>query len=311
MHRRGRRPTCFLEGGCSMNKQDLDTPCIVVDQDKLKDNIARVQRLADEAGIALRPHVKTHKTPQIAGMQLNAGAVGIAVAKLGEAEAMADGGIGPILIAYPIVGKTKLERLMRLASRAEVTVAVDSLEAASGISEAALKAGIVIEVWIEIDPGYGRTGVQPGAALSLLGHELRTLKGIRVTGVLVFAGQSYDEDSDDGRARIAMREAAIASEAADTLRDMGFPIESVSAGSTPVSRFASAMKGVTEMRSGTYVFGDLTQVKAEAMSLEQCALTVLVTVVSRPRRTEPSSMQGPRCSLRTERIHRSARGEDL
>ncbi|MDG0813571.1 alanine racemase [Cohnella rhizosphaerae] len=265
-----------------MQKYELDTPCIVVDQDKLKANIARVQRLADEAGIALRPHAKTHKTPQIARMQLKAGAVGITVAKLGEAEAMADGGIGPILIAYPIVGKTKLERLMRLAARAEVTVAVDSLEAAAGISDAAVNAGIVMPVWIEVDPGYGRAGVQPGEALLRLGRELRTLAGIRVTGVLVFAGQSYDEDSDEGRILVAEREAATALASAEALRGLGFPIESVSAGSTPVSRFASAMKGATEMRPGTYVFGDLTQVKAKAMNVGECALTVLVTVVSRP-----------------------------
>ncbi|RKN80499.1 alanine racemase [Paenibacillus ginsengarvi] len=265
-----------------MYKQELDTPCIVVDLDKLKANIDRVQRLADEAGIALRPHVKTHKTPQIAKMQLNAGAIGIAVAKLGEAEVIAEAGVGSILIAYPIVGKTKLERLMRLASRAEVTVAVDSLEAAAGISDTALAAGIVVPVWIEVDPGYGRVGVQPGPMLVHLAQQLLPLKGIAVTGVLAFAGQSYDEDSDEGRSRVARHEAALASEAAQALRELGFPIESVSVGSTPVSRFASNMKGATEMRTGTYVFGDLTQVKAGAMSLEQCALTVLVTVVSRP-----------------------------
>ncbi|WP_168735376.1 alanine racemase [Cohnella fermenti] len=265
-----------------MFKQELDTPCILVDEDKLKNNIVRVQRIADEAGIALRPHAKTHKTPQIARMQLDAGAAGITVAKLGEAEAMADAGISPILIAYPIIGRFKLERLMRLAARATVTVAVDSLEAAFGISEAALNAGIVMPIWVEIDPGYGRAGVQPGEALIRLGNELGKLCGVRVTGVLVFAGQSYDEDNDEGRIRVAKREAAIAKEAADSLLGLGFPIESVSAGSTPVSRFASVMEGVTEMRPGTYVFGDLTQVKAKAIGLEQCALTVLATVVSRP-----------------------------
>lgn len=265
-----------------MHKYDLDTPCIVVDRAKMLDNINRYQRFASEAGIALRPHAKTHKTPQIAQLQIDAGAVGVTVAKIGEAEAMADGGIRNIVIAYPVVGGEKLERLIRLAKRVELTVACDSYEVAEGISIAALNAGIVINVWIEVDPGYGRVGVQPGQDLERLAASLASLKGIRVTGVLVFAGYSYDTESDEERKEVATREATIASHAADTLRGFGFSIESVSAGSTPVSRFASSMNGVTEIRPGTYVFGDLTQVKTRALGIEQCALTVLATIISRP-----------------------------
>lgn len=265
-----------------MNKQDLDTPCMIVDRAKMADNIKRYQAIANEAGIALRPHAKTHKTPQIARMQIEAGAVGVTVAKLGEAEVMADGGVRNIVIAYPVVGREKLERLVRLAERVELAVACDGYEVAEGISNAALQAGIVVNVWVEVDPGYGRVGVLPGRSLELLAQSLVSLKGIRVTGVLVFAGHSYDAERDEQRKEIAASEAAIAVGAAKTLRGFGFPVETISAGSTPVSRFASSMSGVTEIRPGTYVFGDLTQVKAKALSIEQCALTVLATVISRP-----------------------------
>ncbi|MBY9078216.1 alanine racemase [Paenibacillus sp. HN-1] len=265
-----------------MNQYELDTPCILVDYSKLLANIHRYQQIADDAGVALRPHVKTHKTPQIAHLQVEAGAVGITVAKLGEAEVMADAGIRNIVIAYPIVGEAKLERLIRLAKRVELAVACDSYEVAAGISEAAIKAGIVIKMWVEIDPGYGRVGVQPGENLLRLAESLAPLQGIRVTGVLEFAGHSYDAETDDQRKEVAVREAEAAESAADVLRGCGFPVETVSGGSTPVSRFASLMEGVTEIRPGTYVFGDLTQVKAGALDLGQCALTVLATVISRP-----------------------------
>ncbi|CAI6018590.1 alanine racemase [Cohnella sp. JJ-181] len=265
-----------------MHKSRLDTPCILVDRAKLLDNIRRYQGYADAAGIALRPHAKTHKTPEVARLQLEAGAVGVTVAKLGEAEAMADGGVRDILVAYPVVGSAKLARLIALAKRAKITVACDGYEAAAGISEAALQAGLVVDVWIEVDPGYGRAGVLPGADLDRLAAALVPHRGIRVCGVLVFAGHSYDAETDAGRESIAAKEAETAREAAEALRGFGYAIESVSAGSTPVGRFASAMAGVTEIRPGTYVFGDVMMVKAQALAIGQCALTVLVTVVSRP-----------------------------
>ncbi|MFD0715302.1 alanine racemase [Paenibacillus sp. GCM10027626] len=265
-----------------MNKLMLDTPCIVVDEAKLLQNIERMQQTANAAGISLRPHIKTHKTPEIAKLQLEAGAVGITSAKLGEAEVMAEQGVSPIVIAYPIVGAAKLERLMRLTERAAITVAVDSIEVARGIAEAAAAAGRTISVWVEVDPGYGRVGVQPGEALERLGAALAELPGVRVTGVLTFGGQSYDAADDDALRQVVHEEARIAREAAATLRRLGCPVEAVSIGSTPASRLAAAMEGATEMRPGTYVFGDLTQVKAGAISLADCALTVLATVISRP-----------------------------
>ncbi len=265
-----------------MNIYDLDTPCIVIDRWKMQNNINRYQKIANDAGVALRPHAKTHKTPEIAQLQMDAGAVGITVAKLGEAEIMADGGIRNIVVAYPIVGSSKLQRLIDLAKRVHLTSVIDSCQVAEGISNAALQAGIVINVWVEIDPGYGRVGVKPGADLEKLAGALISMKGIRITGVLVFAGQSYDAENDEQRREVAVRETSIACEAAAALRGYGFPIESISAGSTPVSRFAASMAGATEIRPGTYVFGDLTQVKTKAIELDQCALTVLATIISRP-----------------------------
>lgn len=265
-----------------MKKSDLDTPCIVIDLLKMNNNINRYQKIANDAGVALRPHAKTHKTPEIAQLQMDAGAVGITVAKLGEAEIMADGGIRDIVIAYPIVGSQKLQRLIDLAKRVHLTTVIDSYQVAEGISNVALQAGIVINVWVEIDPGYGRVGVKPGADLERLAGALVSLKGIQITGVLVFAGQSYDAKNDDERREIAARETSIACEAAATLRRYGFTIDSISTGSTPVSRFAGTMVGATEIRPGTYVFGDLTQVNTKSIEIDQCALTVLATIISRP-----------------------------
>ncbi|ULO09794.1 alanine racemase [Paenibacillus sp. 19GGS1-52] len=267
-----------------MDKKDLDTPVVMIDATKLAGNISRMQEKVDRAGIALRPHAKTHKTPEIAAMQLASGAVGITVAKLGEAEAMAAAGIRDILIAYPLVGAQKLERLVRLVKDKKnvIRVAVDSVEVAAGISAAALQAGEVIEVWLEIDPGYGRVGLQLGEALIAAAGSMLNLPGIRLTGVMTFAGQSYDAITDEELLQTVRKECAIAVEAAAALRVLGCPIEHISVGSTPASRFVSAMEGVTEIRPGTYVFGDLTQVKAKALQLEECALSVLVTVISRP-----------------------------
>ncbi|WP_409344851.1 alanine racemase [Paenibacillus sp. MBLB4367] len=150
-----------------MRKQELDTPYVIIDLDKTERNIAAMQEVADKSGIGLRPHGKTHKLPPIGRMQIEAGAVGLTVAKLGEAEVMADAGIRDILIAYPIVGEAKLARLVRLAQRADVTVALDSLDVAAPMSRAAEAAGVSIGVVVELDSGFGRVGLSrsfPGCA---------------------------------------------------------------------------------------------------------------------------------------------------
>lgn len=269
-----------------MANEDLEraaeTPCVWIDLDKVERNIAAMQKLADAAGLKLRPHAKTHKMPKFAMKQLEAGASGITVAKVGEAEVMADGGIRDIMIAYPIVGEAKLKRAARLAKRIGLTVALDSYEVALGLSRAMQEEGAEAGVLIELDPGYGRAGVQTPQAAGELAERILGLPGLDIRGILTFAGQSYDAADDDGIRQVALAEGRLAAEAAEELRSKGVRVRTVSVGSTPASRFCGLLEGVTEIRPGTYIFGDLTQVKAGALQVEDCALTVKVTVVSRP-----------------------------
>lgn len=265
-----------------MRKQELDTPYVIIDLDKTEQNIAAMQAIADQAGIGLRPHGKTHKLPQVGRMQVEAGAVGLTVAKLGEAEVMAAAGIRDILIAYPIVGEAKLARLVRLAEQADVTVALDSLDVAAPMSRAAEAAGVSLGVVVELDCGFGRVGLPPGQAVLELAQAVAKLPGLRLRGLLTFAGQSYDAADEAARRRIGLDEGRIAAETAAQLRELGLAVDIVSVGSTPSSRYAAQVAGVTEIRPGTYVFGDLTQVSLDAHELESCSLTVKVTVVSRP-----------------------------
>ncbi|MFC5402778.1 alanine racemase [Cohnella soli] len=260
----------------------LDTPFVIIDLDKTERNVARMQRIATEAGVSLRPHAKTHKMPQFAQMQINAGAVGVTVAKLGEAEAMVAGGIRDILIAYPIVGQAKLERLSALAGQSSLVVAVDSEEAARGISDAVFRAGVSVGMLVEVDCGFCRVGVPTGEPALELARIVAGLPGVRFEGVLTFAGQSYDADSEDALRRIGEEEGRIAAETARLLETNGLPAKRVSCGSTPSSPYAARVPGVTEVRPGTYIFGDLMQVGIGAHKLDDCALTVKVTIVSRP-----------------------------
>jgi len=265
-----------------MNKQDLDTPCVIIDLDKVDRNIARMQKIATDAGISLRPHAKTHKIPQLAHKQIQAGAIGITVAKLGEAEVMVASGIQEILIAYPIIGEKKLERLMRLAQQAQITVAIDSYEAAIGISTAAERTQTQIGILIEMDCGFGRVGLPPGLPVLELAEKIVLLPGIKLKGILTFAGHSYDAPDEAALQKVGLEEGRLAMETAKLLREHDIPLEIISAGSTPTARFVSQVPGITEIRPGTYIFGDLMQVQIGAHQLNDCALTIKVTVISRP-----------------------------
>src|SRR5690242_13411062 len=164
-----------------------DTPALVIDLPRLKANVEAMARVAHEGGVALRPHAKTHKMVEVAALQLQAGAAGLTVAKLGEAEVFADGGCDDLLIAYPLVGGAKLERLAALARRARVAVALDSLEVARAIAESGADAAVRIEV----DTGQHRAGVRPGD-VAALARELAAL-GLRVEGVMTHEGHAYGE----------------------------------------------------------------------------------------------------------------------
>lgn len=268
-----------------MNKMELDTPFVLLNMEKVEQNIRRMQEKADRLGVALRPHVKTHKIPLLAHKQIEAGATGIMVAKLGEAEVMAAAGIKDILIGYPIVGKQKIHRLIRLISmyqETRIVVALDSFEAASAISDAAAESSVQVRLALEIDHGYGRVGLPPGEPIIKLARSIRGRKGVEVVGVVSFSGQSYEETEQSRIMELVSRERIQAEMTANMLRREGFNIDLISIGSTPAAHFAESVEGITELRAGTYIFGDLSQVALGTCRLDECALSVKVTIVSRP-----------------------------
>ena len=263
--------------------EELETPALVVDLGIMERNIQRMAALARQAGVGLRPHAKTHKSPWIAHQQLRAGAIGITVAKLGEAEVMVEAGITDILLAYPIVGEHKLRRLARLLSEADVILSVDSVAAAAAMALAVHHSGRrTARVFIDVDTGLGRLGQAPGNPTVELAERIARIRGLEVVGLMSHAGHVAAAASPQALAQAARRAAEQLVETAELLRRRGLPIQHVSPGSTPGARFEAQVPGVTEIRPGTYVFNDRNTVDRWAAAEEDCALTVLATVVSRP-----------------------------
>jgi D-serine deaminase-like pyridoxal phosphate-dependent protein len=260
-----------------------DTPEIVVDLDVVRANIARAAERAREAGVALRPHIKTHKLPEIARLQVAAGAVGIQVAKLGEAEVMADAGIEDILVGYPIVGDAKLGRLCALAERLAVSTTVDSHDVAEGIARAARAHRLRLPVLLELDTGMHRLGVPPGPAAVELAERIAGLDGLELAGVFTHEGHVYTQGRDLAeKERLTRESCALAVETAEAIRDRGLAARVVSVGSAGTFRFAIACPGVTEVRPGTYVFNDRSQLAQGAAEPADLAAFAVATVVSRP-----------------------------
>jgi D-serine deaminase-like pyridoxal phosphate-dependent protein len=254
-----------------MRIDELDTPAVVIFLDRLTRNIERVQGLIDSQGIANRPHIKTHKIPEIARMQLAAGAVGLTCQKLGEAEVFIDAGLcGDYLLTYNILGARKTERLMQLASRVKrLAVVADNDIVLEGLSQAGLSHSRDVPVLIECDTGFGRNGVQtPEAALDLARLALR-LPRIRFEGLMVFPNTAPRTHDFFARALTLFRNAGIA-----------LPI--VSGGGTPALKELAQFPMMTEHRAGTYVYNDVMMVHSGAALWEDCAMYVRATVVSRP-----------------------------
>ena len=264
---------------------DIPTPRVVVDRARLTANIAAMQSLAASAGVRLRPHAKTHKSPIVARMQIAAGAVGICCAKLGEAEVFAEAGIADIRVPYP-VQSSNADRVLALMARTRLSIIVDDLEVATAWSEAMVAAGRELDVLVKIDVGFHRCGVNPDApkAVETI-RAIAALRSLRFQGLLSHAGQGYGAGSAEELEAVAEREARILGRIASELRGAGRPVAEVSVGATPTARFIGRQQGVTEMRPGNYVFFDRTQIGLGAARLDDCALSVVATVVSRPTPT--------------------------
>jgi len=251
-----------------MRLEELETPALTADFDAVERNIASMQSYCDEHGLALRPHIKTHKLPEIARLQVDAGARGITCQKLGEAEVFADAGFDDILVTFPLVGEAKAERLSALAGRARMSVVGDSLVVAAGLSRVLASHGVEVELLVDCDTGFGRTGVQTPEEAVELATAVERLDGLRFAGLMTYPSTP--------EATPRLREFREAVEAA------GIPVGRVSGGGTPTARQTHEQGVVDELRVGTYVYGDTACIANGSVKREDCALRVLATVVSRP-----------------------------
>lgn len=259
-----------------------ETPALVLDVDATQANISGMQAIASAGGKALRPHAKTHKMLEVARMQLAAGAVGLQVAKLGEAEVFLESGVQDVFVGYPIVGASKIERLLALAERVRISLSLDDIAVAEPIARAAAARGLTIDVLLEINTGLDRVGVVPQDGVALA-RRVADLPGVRVKGVMTHEGQALPRSADEATlARETADACAALVGVAEAIRSAGIPCEVVSVGTTATARFDARAPGVTEIRPGTYVFNDGTMSAHGASRLEDTAVWAVATVVSRP-----------------------------
>ena len=275
---------------------DLPTPCLLIERSRLTANISAMQGRADAQGVRLRPHVKTHKSTALARMQREAGARGLTVATTGEAECFARAGFDDIRIAYPVVGQDRLARIADLRSRARVSFCIDTMRGAQAASDFFASRGAPAEVLIEVDVGQHRCGVDPeDARAEALARMAAESPGIRLVGILTHAGQVYKGPppgvaKEDFLRTVSRRERDAMLQFALRLRKAGLAEPDsfeISIGSTPTmhvfeNREAEGFR-ITEIRPGNYIFHDAMQASLGAVSLKDCALTALTTVVSRRR----------------------------
>ena len=259
---------------------DLPTPALLLDLDVLERNLDRMAEKTRRLGVALRPHVKTHKCLEVGRMQRERGARGITVATLAEATAFADGGFADVTWAFPLV-LGRLDEVIALARRITLRVTVDSAEAVAALGKAARAAGVAVHAWLEVDSGHHRSGVDPRSAAALaVARALAAEGAVAFDGILTHAGHSYHAPTRAGRATVAEQERAAMVAFAARLEADGVRVPAVSTGSTPAMSAVERLDGVTEVRPGNYAFHDFMQVAAGVCAAEDCAVTVLASVVS-------------------------------
>jgi D-serine deaminase-like pyridoxal phosphate-dependent protein len=250
--------------------REYGTPCAVIDMDRVERNIARVQAACEAAGVANRPHIKTHKSPYLAKMQIAAGARGITCQKLGEAEVMADAGIDDILISYNLIGEEKMARLGALQGKANMTVAADNSTVIAGLPRAAAASGRTLSVVVECDTGRKRAGVETPAEAVALAREIALSRGLQFAGFMLYPTETGWVEAQK-----------FFDEALAGVRAHGLDATMVSTGGTPNLKNVGKLKGATEHRPGTYIYNDRMQVAAGVATWDDCALHIYSTVVSR------------------------------
>ena len=260
--------------------EEIDTPAVLIDLDALESNIATMAADVKSRGSNWRPHSKSHKCPAIAHLQVEAGAIGVACAKLGEAEVMAANGIRDILVPNQVVGPIKARRVAALATQSDICVSVDAIENVRELDEAALRIGAHPRAVIEVDTGMKRAGVLPGDPARKLANEMANCKGLRFAGVMTWEGHCWAIDDPDERLAEINRAVGSLIETAEQIRADGIPVDIVSAGGTATYLTTSGIAGVTEIQAGGGVFGDIEYLEQGANVRRAVALMTQVT--SRP-----------------------------
>jgi D-serine deaminase-like pyridoxal phosphate-dependent protein len=262
-----------------MRIDELDTPALIVDVDRMEANLQRAAAYARQHRLRLRPHTKTHKIPALAKRQLELGAAGLTVAKTTEAEVMLKARPAELLVAYPVLGAMKTERLVRLARETDLTVAVDSLTVARAIAAAAKTAGVRIGILVELDAGLHRVGVAGGEALRQIALSvLAASPALELRGIAFYPGHVKSADLIGA---VTLRGVEpLLKEAIDTLQRVGCSPSVISGGSTPALGYSHWLPSMNEIRPGTYIFNDRNTVLSGACTWEDCAAYVVTTVVS-------------------------------
>lgn len=260
-----------------MKADALPTPAMVIDAQVVRNNLARMAAYSAQHKIAVRPHTKTHKSRKLAVMQLESGCRGLTVAKVGEAEVMADV-CDDLLLAYPALDAARTHRIARLAATTRLKVAVDSVEAAAALATAARQAGTTIGILVDLDVGLGRTGVQSPDDAWRLAEFILSKPELKLSGLFCYPGQVWKPALEQATALKAVSEKLAATLA--LWRTHGARAEIVSGGSTPTAHQSHLVPEYTEIRAGTYIFNDMNTARGNWCSLDDCAARIVVTVVS-------------------------------
>jgi D-serine deaminase-like pyridoxal phosphate-dependent protein len=259
--------------------QLIDTPSLVIDEAIMHTNLAEMASIANSYGVNLRPHIKTHKTPEIAKLQVGLGAVGITCAKLGEAEVFADAGLNDILIAYPFFGEIKIRRLLTLMEKARVIISVDSAEAADALASEMAKHDRTLEISLEINTGQDRSGIMWGEQGVQLALQIARTPGLKLSGIFTHEGHANTEPPGEME-RVAHESGERVVETAEMIRRHGVEVPTVSVGSTPAAPHTASVAGVTEMRPGTYVFRDTMGFRYGVYGPDRCAARFYAMITS-------------------------------
>lgn len=259
----------------------IDTPALLIDRNIMQDNLLGMQNKANQYNVHLRPHTKTHRMPELAKRQMQAGAVGITVAKVGEAEVMAAHGLTDIFIANEIVGISKLERIRALAEKITIRLGVDNPCQVDQLAQVFNTSSKAIEVLIELEVGENRSGVINDEQLLDLASYIYKQEKVVLKGIFSHEGHTYKAQNQADCHKKAIESQEKTLRAANLIRQQGIPLDIVSIGATPSLMHSEIIEGITEIRPGTYILMDAGQANA-IQDFSRCAATILVTIISKP-----------------------------